>query len=194
MIPPMSDGFASELQRIGPDPAVLPHAMRYFVSARSGDQPPSRMREDLLAAGLAPARVEQAADLLQRDPAIMEAAALAILQAGWENEDDHELARGALGAAHTKLPVVEAALIAIVAVYGLWLTATKGRKSHQRVIRRGPDGSWEESETTEWYGPSGPLEAIVEVLGLPTDPDATDGANELPDGNQPSLPPGADAD
>jgi hypothetical protein len=184
----MSDSLVSELQSAKPDPAVLVHAMRYFVSARSGDQPPIRMREELLSAGLAPDRVEQAVELLQRDPATMEAVALAILQTGWESQDDHELARGALDGPQTKLPVVEVGLIAIVAVYGLWLTATKGRKSHQHVIRRAPDGSWEEIETTDWYGPSGPLEAIAKVLGLPAGSIPADAADELPESNEP-LPP-----
>jgi hypothetical protein len=187
----VSDTLVSELQRTSPDPAVLPHAMRYFVSARSGDQPPARMRDDLLAGGIAPGRVDGAMELLQRDPAIMEAVALSILQAGWEHDDDRVLARGALGAAQAKLPIVEAALIAIVAVYGLWLTATKGRKSHQHVIRRGTDGRWEESETTEWYGPSGPLQAIVDVLGLRAPPGTEDPTDEPPDVNQPPLPPGS---
>jgi len=187
----VSDTLVSELQRTSPDPAALPHAMRYFVSARSGDQPPARMRDDLLAGGIAPDRVDGAVELLQRDPAIMEAVALSILQAGWEHDDDRELARGALGAAEAKLPVVEAALIAIVAVYGLWLIATKGRKSHRHVIRQGADGRWEESETTEWYGPSGPLEAIADVLGLRAPPSTEDSADDLPDVNQPPLPPGS---
>jgi len=100
-----------------------------------------------------------------------------------------ELAAGALGAARAKLPVVEAALISIVAVYGLWLIATKGRRSHERVVRRAPDGGWEESEKTEWYGPSGPLEAIADIIGLRPSPGTTD---ELHESEQPSLPPAPD--
>jgi hypothetical protein len=34
------------------------------------------------------------------------------------------------------------------------------------VIRRNADGSYEESETIEWFGPAAPLEAIGKVLGL----------------------------
>jgi hypothetical protein len=182
----MTDTFARELQTTGTQPAVLPHAMRYFVSATADDLPPLRMRDQLAAAGI---DVEQTIELLERDPALMEAAALAVLQAGWDDATTRELAEGALGAAQAKLPVVEAGLVAIVATYGMWLTATRGRRSHQRVIRRGTDGSWEETETTDWYGPSGPLRAIAGLLGVgpgPSDPDR----DELPESEPPpELPP-----
>ena len=186
MMGPMNESLVGELQRIDASPAVLPHAMRYFVAAQSGDLPPARMRDELLAAGVDSDGVDRAVGLLQRDPALMEAAALAVLQAGWEDPARRELAAGALGAAGAKLPVVEVALISIVAVYGLWLTATKGRRSHEHIVRRGRDGSWEESEKTEWYGPSGPLEAIADVIGLRPSAATTD---ELPDSGHSSLPP-----
>jgi len=182
----MHESLVGELQRIDASPAVLPHAMRYFVALQTGDLPPGRMRDELLAAGVDSDGVDRAVGLLQRDPALMEAAALAVLQAGWEDPARRDLAAGALGAAGAKLPVVEVALISIVAVYGLWLTATKGRRSHEHIVRRGRDGSWEESDKTEWYGPSGPLEAIADVVGLRPSPATTD---ELADGAQPSLPP-----
>jgi len=182
----MNESLVGELQRIDASPAVLPHAMRYFVAAQSGDLPPGRMRDELLAAGVDSDGVDRAVGLLQRDPALMEAAALAVLQAGWEDPARRDLAAGALGAAGAKLPVVEVALISIVAVYGLWLTATKGRRSHEHIVRRGRDGSWEESEKTEWYGPSGPLEAIADVIGLRPSAATTD---ELPDSGHSSLPP-----
>ena len=172
----MSNALIDELRRTCSDPAMLPHAMRYFVSAQSGDLPPPRIHEDLLGAGLSPEQLDRAAELLQRDPVAMEAAALAVLQAGWAESGEREMIRGALGAAQAKLPVVEPGLIAIVAVYGLWLIATKGRRSHEHVIRRNADGSYEESETTEWFGPAAPLEAIGKVLGLHA------GADEPSDG------------
>jgi hypothetical protein len=112
--------------------------MRYFVAAQSDDLPPARMRDELLAAGVDCDGVDRAVGSLQRDPALLEAAALAVLQAGWDDPVRRELAAGALGAAGAKLPVVEVALISIVAVYGLWLTATKGRRSHEHIVRRWP--------------------------------------------------------
>lgn len=163
----MSSALPKELEQIGLDSALLPHAMRYFVAVLSEDRPAARMREDLLASGVEAARIDRATELLGSDPSVLEAASLAILQGGFTDDRYRDAVIGALGAAQVKLPVIEVGLVAIVAVYGMWLTATKGRKSHQHVIRKAPDGSWEESETTEWYGPSGPLEAIGEILGLP---------------------------
>jgi hypothetical protein len=177
----MSDALIDELRRAQTDLATLPHAMRYFVSAQSGDLPPPRMYTALRDAGLAPEQLDQAVELLQRDPAAAEAAALAILQIGWTEPGEQELVRGALGAAQAKLPVAEPELIAIVAVYGLWLIATGGRKAHKHVIRRNSDGTYEEIETTEWFGPAGPLEAIGRLLGLQGGTDKPSGGGEQRD-------------
>lgn len=76
------------------------------------------MRDDLRAAGLNADGTDSVVDMLVRDPALLEAASLVILQAGWEDQISREFAQGALGAARSRLPVVEAALIAIVTVYG----------------------------------------------------------------------------
>jgi hypothetical protein len=183
----MSSDLIDELQRTSPDPAMLPHAMRYFVSAQSGDLPPGRIQDALLGGGLTLEQLGEAADLLQRDPVAMESTALAVLQAGWADPGERDLVRGALGAAQAKLPVVEPGLIAIVAVYGLWLIATRGRRSHEHVIRRKPDGSYEESETTEWFGPAAPLEAIAKVLGLQVE--SGEDADQLPQGDDGPEPP-----
>lgn len=188
----VSERLLIALEANGTDPAALPHAMRYFVSAWADDLPPAEMRGALVSAGLAPERIDRAVEQLEHDAALLEAAALSTLQAGFDDEGSRELADGALGAARSKLPVVEAGLIAIVAVYGMWLVATKGRRSHQRVIRRGADGSWEEIESTEWYGPSGPLEAIADVLSLDVDGSADESQDQLPGRDGPSLPPPAD--
>lgn len=182
----MSDDFVTELQRSGIDPAVLPHAMQYFVAADSDYRPPSRMRDDLIAAGLDVDAIDQAAETLQRDPHLLEAACLAILQSGFADPASRPAAEGALAGAQTKLPVVEVSLVAIVAVYGMWLKTTKGHRTHETVIRRRGDGSWEQIEKTEWYGPAAPLEAIGRMLGLRPAPGG--GADHLPGGEEPSLP------
>lgn len=189
MMGSVNDSFLGELQQRDIDPALLPHVMRYFVSAWSEDLPPERMRDRLAAAGLDAEALERAQELLAGDAGLMEDASLAILQAGWDESSGRATVDGAFGAASAKLPVVEAGMIAIVAVYGLWLAATKGRRSQRTVIRRGPDGSWEQEETIEWYDPSGPLRAIAGLFGANVDAASEAEPGELPDAETPELPP-----
>lgn len=184
----MTTTLTDLLQTEAVDPALVPHAMRYFVSAQTGDLPPERMHEDLLAAGV---DADRAQKLLAEDARLLETASLAILQAGWEDLSSRETVEGALSAAGSKLPVVEVALIAIVAVYGMWLIATKGRRSERTMIRHRADGSWEEERVIEWYGASDPLRAIASMFGGGVD-SAPDGETpELTNTDDAQLPPGS---
>jgi hypothetical protein len=186
----VSDILIDTLCAHGADATTVPHAMRYYVSARAEDLPELEMREGLVRAGVNADELSHALDLLERDAALLDSASLFILQDGFADEATRELADGAIGASRSKLPVVEAGLIAIAAVYGMWLATTRGRRSHQRVIRRGSDGSLEEIETTEWYGPSGPLQAIAGLFGAEVDGDEQ---TELPSGDERGLPPAGEA-
>lgn len=188
MMSSMDETFTAVLERRDLDPSLLPHAMRYFVSAWSQDVPPEQMRDNLLAAGVDSAELSRAEELLSADPALIENAALAILQAGWEDPSNRAVVDGALGAAGAKLPVVEVALIAIVAVYGMWLAATRGRRSQRTVIRRHADGSWEQEQEISWYDASGPLGAIAGLFGASADNAPDEAGAELDDPHQPGLP------
>ncbi len=185
----MSDTLIDTLRAHGGDAATVPHAMRYYVSARAHDLPELEMRERLVRAGVDADDLSRSLDRLEHDAALLDSASLFILQDGLADEETRELAVGAIGASRSKLPIVEAGLIAIATVYGMWLVATKGKRSHQRVIRRGPDGSLEEIETTEWYGPSGPLQAIAGLFGAEVDRDEQ---TELPPAEERELPRASD--
>lgn len=187
----MSDTLIAALDAAGTDSASLPHMMRYYVSALSDDLPEAEMRERLELAGIDQEDLRRVVDRLEHDAALLESASLFVLQEGFDaGGHSRELAHGAIGAAGAKLPVVEAGLVAIVAVYGMWLAVTKGRRSQTHVIRRGPDGSLEEIETTDWYGPSGPLQAIAGLFGAEVD---GDGRGGLPGPEGGELGPGEHA-
>jgi hypothetical protein len=185
----VSDTLIDALSAHDAGVTTVPHAMRYYVSARAEDLPELEIRERLVRAGVDADELSRALDLLEHDAALLDSASLFILQDGFADAETRELADGAIGASRSKLPVVEAGLIAIAAVYGMWLATTKGRRTHQRVIRRASDGSLEEIETTEWYGPSGPLQAIAGLFGV----EAGDEQTELPSGDERGLPPARDA-
>jgi hypothetical protein len=62
--------------------------------------------------------------------------------------------------AKAKLPVIEVGILAIVAMYGMYLTVTGGVK--KRVAERKKDGTY--AETTEYASPEGPLGMVVKPI------------------------------
>jgi hypothetical protein len=108
----VSDILIDTLCAHGADATTVPHAMRYYVSARAEDLPELEMREGLVRAGVNADELSHALDLLERDAALLDSASLFILQDGFADEATRELADGAIGASRSKLPVVEAGLIA----------------------------------------------------------------------------------
>jgi hypothetical protein len=160
----MTGRLADFLTEQHADPARLQHAVRYLIAEWAADPPPQDMREQLIGAGITVEQLDRILSRLLRDSQLLEAAALSILQAAWHDETLQPMAAGAIGDADIKLPVIEAGLIALVAMYGMYLAKTGGRKHTERVIRRLPDGTYEETESTDWYGPTGPLSAVASVL------------------------------
>jgi hypothetical protein len=63
-----------------------------------------------------------------------------------------------------KLPIIETGLIAVMTMYAMFLVATGGRKTRRRTIKRGNDGTYEESTEEEMWGPAGPLQAVVSLF------------------------------
>jgi len=162
--------------------------MRYLVSAVADDLPPEDMLAQIRAVA-APEAVTSALAALAGDPDALEDASMAVLANAWDDPAMRATVDGALDAASAKLPVVEVGMICVVAIYGLWLAATRGRKSERRTVRRNPDGSWSEETVTAWYGPSEAVGAIVEILagiGPPDDAieldptEDSDGAQNTP--------------
>jgi hypothetical protein len=110
---------------------------------------------------------------LEENPDLLEKACLAFLSDVWETEESKLYVRGAVAAAKEKLPVVEVAILAVVAVYAMWLRATGGVRKSKVVVDRRPDGSLRAEAATEFYGPAGALRPIVSLFtGLPS-PDAS---------------------
>lgn len=185
----MSEGLAAFLSEQRADAATLQQAVRYLVSEWGDDLPPAQMRAQLDDAAGAE-QVDAVLGELTADGELMERLTLAVLEAAWEDDGLREAARGAIEDAKKTLPIIEAAVVAIAAMYGMFLVATRGRKRHARSVVRRPDGTYEERELTEWYGASGPL-AVVAKLFVPV---GKHGSEELPEAPAQELPPPDDAD
>jgi hypothetical protein len=68
-------------------------------------------------------------------------------------------------AAIDKLPVIETAILAIVAIYALYLGSKGIPKEVARRVERHADGSFVEVEVTTYYSLGEPLASIFRLFG-----------------------------
>ncbi|MBV8135579.1 MAG: hypothetical protein JO121_08070 [Deltaproteobacteria bacterium] len=136
------------------DAMTIQQATRYYIAEKQ-ELPPTEMRK---AIGAPEDKLDAAQQELEQDPQTLENACLATLSAGWQ--EDETIIRNAFAEAKTKLPVIEVAILAVVAMYGMYLAVTGGVK--KKIVQRKPDGSY--TETTEYYASQGPLGAIVNLV------------------------------
>ena len=112
-------------------------------------------------------QVEEAQLVLQRSPQTRREATLAFLSWAWEDSANRPVIRKAIEGVQSKLPAIEVALLALVALYGMYLIVTKGRRKEKRVVTRKPDGSFEETHEIEYHSPDGPLSVVTKLFKKP---------------------------
>ena len=146
--------FLEFLKEQQPDVTTIQQATRYYIAEKHG-LPPPKMRKAMAAPQ---DKLDAAQHQLEQHPRALENACLATLSMGWD--DDETLIRNAFAEAKTKLPVIELAIVAVVAMYGMYLAVTGGVK--KKVVQRTPDGSLK--ETIEYHAPQGPLGTVVNLF------------------------------
>lgn len=156
--------FVHFLNTRSPNDEKILFALRFYVAEVTDDELPDQMREEMDAAAGDGTRVQQQFDRLSKDRAAQVSAALAYFSQQWEDPEERQRIERAFDAAGTKLPVVEVGLIAIVAMYSMFLVATRGRKKAIRKVTKKPDGTYEESIEEEMWEPTGPLQAVVSLF------------------------------
>ena len=146
--------FLQFLNEQQPDATTIQQATRYYIAEKHG-LPPTEMRK---AIGVPEDELVVAQQQLEQDPQTLENACLATLSAGWQ--EDETLIRNAFAEAKIKLPVIEVAIVAVVAMYGMYLAVTGGVK--KKVVQRNRDGSY--TEITEYYASQGPLGTVMDLV------------------------------
>jgi hypothetical protein len=136
------------------DAETLIQATRYYVAEQSYDPTAEEMRELVAAAAGDAAAVDAAVAVLAGNAKFLERACYEVLEAAWDEPQQAERIRSTVDDAKSALPVIETAIIAMVAMYGMYLYTTGGKKSE--VI--GKDGT----RKTEWYPPA--LSHLVDLL------------------------------
>jgi len=147
----MNETFTEFLNAMKADPDMIQQALRMYLSERTNDL----TRKEMLAELRTSARNEEELDRLlkelERDPDALEQSALVYLEHAWEDDAQKPSVRAAFEQAKARLPVVELAILAIVAMYGMHLIATDG--VIETKFKRNPDGSYEKTEKRETFAP-----------------------------------------
>jgi hypothetical protein len=160
----MNKSFAEFLTDQRADADTIQQAARYYLGEVTDDLSPEEMRRELKQAAGDPAEVDRCLRSLERDTGAVRDAALTILADRWSEPGEAERIASIVEDAKGKLAVIEISIMAIVAMYGMYLATTGGRKTSTTIVRQKPDGTFEEIETTEWEPPSGPLRAVVDLF------------------------------
>jgi hypothetical protein len=142
------------------DSETLQQATRYYLAERTGDLSESEMQSQLVQAGGDKKTIDAALGQLKGNSLMIDNACLAFLSDAWENETERSKIKDAAAEAKTKLPVIEIGILAMVAMYGMYLAVTGGIIRH--TVERKPDGTFKES--TEYHPPTGPLGALVKMV------------------------------
>lgn len=164
----MNEKFEDYIAGKGVDGNAVLQAARYYLSERCGDPTATEMREQLYAVTGDPTAVDAGLDHLAHDPVALEGASHALLAWAWDQPGEAIRVERAIDAAKQKLPVIEVALLALVAMYGMYLRETGNLK---RKITRVtlPDGT--ESVTEEEYYPPS-LSSLAVLFRVEKDPES----------------------
>jgi hypothetical protein len=150
------------LKQNGGDPDTVQQTVRLAMGVLTDDLPPEIMKTKLEGAVANPKLLDEQLQLLTSSPEALDETCLAVLSDLWESDAD--TVRTALAEAKADLPVVELALLAVIALYGMWLHKTGGVHISRNVVKRLPNGTIEEETAVEFYDASAPLKAITSAL------------------------------
>jgi hypothetical protein len=154
----MRQTFLEYLEEQKADGGMIRQATRSYLAEKSPGMTPPKMRKAISGNGAAADSLDTIQRQLEQDPGALDNACLVVLSTAWDDPQDQQLIRDSFEEAKTKLPVIEIAILATVAMYGMYLCVTKGIK--KKVVQRKPDGSF--SESTEYAAPQ--LSAIANLV------------------------------
>jgi hypothetical protein len=157
--------FSDMLETLRPTDEALEQAVRLYMSEATNDMSPASMHASMVRAASADT-VNEALEALAHRAALRHDLCVEILSVAWEDGDKRDAIEAALEGASEKMPVVEAGLIAMVAMYALYLLVTDGKVSEE--VAHKPDGSY--TRKTKWAGPVGPLKAVVALFAAKAQP------------------------
>ena len=163
----MSGSFDEFCSEAAADGDAIVQAARYLVGATTDYITAAEMRVTIERVVGNKGEVQAAIDELAASSQALEIASRSFLTWMWDEPGGVEQVRAAIVAAKEKLPVIETAILAMVAMYGMYLYTTKGRKRH--LVRTTlPDGKTKEVEIEYYPTALSSLVDLFKIGALPT--------------------------
>ena len=156
----MNDTFAEYLNTVRPNDEMIEVAARAYLSELTNDELPAEIRKKLLSVSAGNDELDSALSRLEHSPLERRDADLAFLAWAWDQPANRERIAAAFRGAESKLPAFESALLALIALYGMYLLTTRGIRKVTRIVKKKPDGSFEEQNVTDYESPVGPMSLV----------------------------------
>jgi hypothetical protein len=158
----MNETFTEFLNGMQADPDMIQQALRIYLSERTNDLTHKEMLTELGETVTSEEELDQLLKQLEHDPDALEQAALIHFEHAWEDEAQRPSIRAAFEYAKGRLPVIEMTILAVVAMYGMYLIATEGGLT-EITVKKNPDGSYEKTEKREPFVPI--VSAMARLFG-----------------------------
>jgi hypothetical protein len=155
--------FAEFLKETKADSDTIQQALRLHLSERTDDLAPAEMQDELRTAANDLVELEKQLKGLEENSAAIKQAALAYFDHAWNDEAQQASIRAAFKHAKAKLPVIETAILGIVAMYAMYLIVTEGVTEEVEEEFTKPDGT-RGRRTKKKREPFAPVGALVTKL------------------------------
>ncbi len=139
----MSDSLVDTLIELGADRDTVQQGLRLFLAEQTGDLTPKEMLAEV-EGRVGPAEMQEFLRQLQSDPDALNQATLIALNGAWSDPAARPALRNALAHAKNQLPVIEIGIVAVVAMYGMYLATTKGETEFVSETQQDGKGKWSE--------------------------------------------------
>jgi hypothetical protein len=170
----MNEKLIDYLNETKPNLETIEVATRAFLSEITDDLTPSEMKHQMAEKATDKRELERLLLELETSPQDRLQACLLILSWAWENPDYRQKIQFAFKGVQSKLPAIELGLLALIAMYGMYLKTTGGKRSETRTIERASDGTFKETTKTIYEGPMAPLSMVAKLFGAGSGPESKD--------------------
>jgi hypothetical protein len=158
-----NENFEEWSRNAGLGPEDLLQGLRCYISKKTDFLPEGDLQQTLVENGSSEKEVILWCETLAEDSALLEAATIEVLSSNWKDPIERPVIKDCLSKGKAKLPVIEVAILAIVAMYGMYLVTTGGKLSEDFKKRTTANGQEAIDRKTKYSRPS---EALIQIVNL----------------------------
>lgn len=137
------------------------------IAEVSGDKTEAEMLDEMRQRAQDDDAFARLQSQFEKDPDLVREAALIWLAAAAQDLEQQFALQGAVADADRSAPLLEVASLTLIALYGMYLRATRGIKKRTRKIELHPDGRYVETEELEYRAFPDGLKAAMNLFKAP---------------------------